>query len=89
MTRYEETYWTRGGKRRRGDNKCQKFKSRDQSLGEGRTPRGTMSFTTAHVRKERTQNAHFFHTILMLEALPGLNFFLAVDEVLSSSLTLR
>ena len=47
-----------------------------------------MTFTTANIRKEKMQNAHFFHTILMLEALPGLNFFLAVEKVLSSSLAL-
>ena len=34
------------------------------------------------------KNPHFFYAILMVEALPGLNFFLAVEKVLSGSLAL-
>lgn len=33
-------------------------------------------------------NLHFFNTILVLKALPGLNLFLAVEEVLCDSLAL-
>jgi len=44
-----------------------------------------MSFTTVWIRKK---NTHFFYAILMVEALPGLNFFLAVEKVLGGSLAL-
>jgi len=34
------------------------------------------------------KNSHFFHTILMLKTLSGLNFFLTVEEVLGGNLAL-
>ena len=39
-------------------------------------------------RLDEKKNSHFFHTIFVLKTLSGLNFFLAVEEVLGGSLAL-
>ena len=79
------TYWTRDGQWANQHVGMSEPRFSNQSPLEGRTPGDHHSARCTNIEKK---SLHFFHTIFVLEALAGLNFFLAVNKVLGGSLAL-